>query len=117
MYAVKLQQAAGSSSDLLVESAVQPESSGTSAGAGTGFSREIELEEDAIAFTAGNPRVEHLTGVVHLYRCLPSDAQAAEEGKLDTSENPELASQLPVRPALAQDAVTSAWQLLTLHRP
>ena len=25
-------------------------------------------EKEAVPFTAGNPRVEHLTGVVHLYR-------------------------------------------------
>jgi hypothetical protein len=27
---------------------------------------------DAITFSAGNPRVEHLTGVVHLYREIPA---------------------------------------------
>ena len=29
-----------------------------------------------MAFTAGNPRVEHITGVVHLYRDVPADGDA-----------------------------------------
>ena len=35
---------------------------------------------DQVAVSAGNPRVEHVTGVVHLYRHIPADAaQPADE--------------------------------------
>ena len=30
---------------------------------------------DSIEFTAGNPRVEHVTGTVHLYRQIPESSQ------------------------------------------
>ena len=33
-----------------------------------------------VAFTAGNPRVEHITGVVHLYRDVPADSPAQPSG-------------------------------------
>ena len=33
-----------------------------------------------MAFTAGNPRVEHITGVVHLYRDVPADSAAQPSG-------------------------------------
>ena len=33
-----------------------------------------------VAFTAGNPRVEHITGVVHLYRAVPADSAAQPSG-------------------------------------
>lgn len=37
----------------------------------------VDLASDSIAFSAGNPRVEHLTGAVHLYRDVaPADAAA-----------------------------------------
>jgi len=32
-----------------------------------------------VAFTAGNPRVEHITGVVHLYRDVPADSVVAAQ--------------------------------------
>ncbi len=35
---------------------------------------------DQVAFTAGNPRVEHITGVVHLYRDVPADSAAQPSG-------------------------------------
>ena len=37
-------------------------------------------ESHEVAFTAGNPRVEHITGVVHLYRDSPSSAQDSLTG-------------------------------------
>jgi BRCA1-associated protein len=37
-------------------------------------------EVDQVAFSAGNPRVEHITGVVHLYRHIPADGGAHPSG-------------------------------------
>lgn len=48
----------------------------------TGSSDHIQ---DAVAFSAGNPRVEHLTGKVHLYR------------QISTPEEAQKKNQLPVR--------------------
>ena len=31
---------------------------------------------DSIAFSAGNPRVEHITGIVHLFKEVPQGSQA-----------------------------------------
>lgn len=36
----------------------------------------IDVEGKSIEFTAGNPRVEHITGVVHLYRNVPTKEEA-----------------------------------------
>lgn len=33
-------------------------------------------EADVLDFSAGNPRVEHVTGSIHLYRAMPSDMDA-----------------------------------------
>lgn len=38
-------------------------------------SHEPELE--AVAFSAGNPRVEHISGIVHLFREVPANNQAS----------------------------------------
>jgi len=35
---------------------------------------EADLAEGAVEFSIGNPRVEHITGVVHLYRDFPVPA-------------------------------------------
>jgi hypothetical protein len=40
-------------------------------------------EDSTIRFSAGNPRVEHVTGVIHLYREVPTRAQA-EKGPWKT---------------------------------
>jgi BRCA1-associated protein len=44
-------------------------------------------EVDQVAVSAGNPRVEHVTGVVHLYRHIPADA-AQPSGEAAPSELP-----------------------------
>ena len=31
--------------------------------------------EDVVGFSAGNPRVEHITGIVHLFRTVPNASQ------------------------------------------
>jgi hypothetical protein len=51
--------------------------------------------DDAVAFSAGNPRVEHITGVVHLYRHIPTPsaeaaAEAAAPGSLPDGRSPTL---------------------------
>lgn len=43
--------------------------------AASSCSREVE----SVSFSAGNPRVEHITGIVHLYRHLTDEAEAAEQ--------------------------------------
>ena len=35
----------------------------------------ISDEVDTITFSAGNPRVEHVTGVVHLFKEVPATSQ------------------------------------------
>lgn len=37
-------------------------------------------EIDQVTFSAGNPRVEHITGVVHLYRHIPRVDEQQEQG-------------------------------------
>jgi hypothetical protein len=37
-----------------------------------GRSDAANVAADSISFSAGNPRVEHITGVVHLYRDVPA---------------------------------------------
>jgi len=32
-------------------------------------------EDEVVGFSAGNPRVEHITGVVHLFRTVPDASQ------------------------------------------
>ena len=41
--------------------------------------------QDAVSFSAGNPRVEHLTGKVHLYRQVSSDAFSHQRPQLPVS--------------------------------
>ena len=68
MYAVKLQvsEKEASSSDAAQPStSAQPVAASTYAKALTGKSESVE----AVDVWAGNPRVEHLVGQVHLYRC------------------------------------------------
>lgn len=43
----------------------------------TSASNAVNLASDYIAFSAGNPCVEHLTGAVHLYRDMPPADAAA----------------------------------------
>ncbi len=38
--------------------------------------------QDAVSFSAGNPRVEHLTGKVHLYRQISTPEQAQQRNQL-----------------------------------
>ena len=56
-----------------------------------GLSDATSSLEDSIPFSAGNPRVEHITGVVHLYRDVP-------------------AADLAQRPAWTQPVRSAAWQ-------
>ncbi len=48
----------------------------------TGSSDHIQ---DAVSFSAGNPRVEHLTGKVHLYRQISNPEQAQHRNQLPVS--------------------------------
>ncbi len=48
----------------------------------TGSSDHIQ---DAVSFSAGNPRVEHLTGKVHLYRQISDPQQAQQRNQLPVS--------------------------------
>ena len=41
--------------------------------------------QDAVSFSAGNPRVEHLTGKVHLYRQISSPEQIQDKNQLPVS--------------------------------
>lgn len=42
----------------------------------TSSNRDGEVDvEDALEFTVGNPRVEHITGVIHLFRNAPGEEQ------------------------------------------
>ena len=95
MYAVKLERAAGSSSSLLTDAEPRPESSG--AGAEPARASTAELQPDAISVTAGNPSVEHLTGIVHLYRCLSPELTGRRQSSQDRAEAGNSASVLPVR--------------------
>lgn len=45
---------------------------------------------DHLKFSAGNPRVEHITGVVHLYRHIPSDTEPATRSRGEIEELEEL---------------------------
>lgn len=45
-------------------------------------------EVDQLSFSAGNPRVEHITGVVHLYRHIPGANDGGE--KTETAGDNEL---------------------------
>lgn len=36
---------------------------------------QVDDQIDSIAFSAGNPRVEHITGVVHLFKEVPASSQ------------------------------------------
>ena len=38
---------------------------------------DTQIADDSISFSAGNPRVEHITGVVHLFRQVPVGQEAA----------------------------------------
>ena len=38
---------------------------------------DTQRADDSISFSAGNPRVEHITGVVHLFRQVPVGQEAA----------------------------------------
>lgn len=38
--------------------------------------REETEDIESIAFSAGNPRVEHITGIVHLFKEVPQGSQA-----------------------------------------
>ncbi|GAB4818298.1 hypothetical protein N2152v2_005344 [Parachlorella kessleri] len=40
-------------------------------------------EVDEVSFSAGNPRVEHITGVMHLYRHIPADEQPQQQQQGD----------------------------------
>lgn len=88
MYAVKLEGLSGSANNLSLEAEIRPSSSGSRPD-DRSTSTATALRSDAISVSAGNPRVEHLTGVVHLYRCLESEAgpqtqRPAEDGTLDS---------------------------------
>ncbi len=48
----------------------------------TGSSDHIQ---DAVSFSAGNPRVKHLTGKVHLYRQISNPEQAQQRNQLPVS--------------------------------
>lgn len=50
----------------------------------TGSSDHIQ---DAVSFSAGNPRVEHLTGKVHLYRQISDPEQAQQRKQLPVSNS------------------------------
>ena len=41
-------------------------------------------EVDEVSFSAGNPRVEHITGVMHLYRHVPADQQQQQHQQGDS---------------------------------
>lgn len=43
----------------------------------TGTAHDGDIDIDLLNFSAGNPRVEHITGVVHLYRHLIDDEDAS----------------------------------------
>lgn len=94
MYAVKLDSVAGSSSSFVEDEAPRPESSG--AGNSDLPTSTGELQTDTIGFTAGNPRVEHLTGVVHLYRCLPKADEGEPRAEADSAEEETPPPSLPV---------------------
>ncbi|DBA77623.1 hypothetical protein WJX77_012528 [Trebouxia sp. C0004] len=53
----------------------------------TGSSDHIQ---DAISFSAGNPRVEHLTGTVHLYRQISNSGQAQQRNQLPADRSERL---------------------------
>ncbi|KAK9813824.1 hypothetical protein WJX73_000232 [Symbiochloris irregularis] len=93
MYAVKLDSVAGSSSTLVEDEEPRPESSG--AGNSDLPTTTSELETDTIGFTAGNPRVEHLTGVVHLYRCLPISSRGGQRTETDSADGETPPPSLP----------------------
>ncbi len=44
-------------------------------------SREASCETETIQVSAGNPRVEHITGLVHLYRDLGDRSRAVDGAK------------------------------------
>lgn len=64
---------------------------------------EGEALLDHVAFSAGNPRVEHLVGRVHLYRHLPPDPlpPAAADAKQKQAAAGSLSSEIEPAPASA----------------
>ncbi len=52
----------------------------------------IELASDSIPFSAGNPRVEYLQGMVHLFRGVSSAATWADHVKAEPVRRIDVAS-------------------------
>lgn len=96
MYAAKVKLGIGPDSHANREASDQSEMSTS------GSNDRIET----LAFSAGNPRVEHITGIVHLYREVPANSQ---------SLGPPPA--LPVKPLFLQHQVscysTISWNYCT----
>jgi len=75
MYSIKIASSPGGSRATAeaAEPAAGEGSGGSTSGAAAG-----EEQPEAIQFSAGNPRVEHIAGLVHIYRKLPARNEGSE---------------------------------------
>lgn len=62
MYAIRVEQSSRKVSDLV------PTENADGDGEYAEVFRDVADDLDSVEFSAGNPRVEHITGVVHLYK-------------------------------------------------
>ncbi len=73
MYSLKVQGKADSvdnTADKLAEASIRQEDA------------QDASTSDALDFSAGNPRVEHVTGIIHLYRSIPKDREETPKSAL-----------------------------------
>jgi BRCA1-associated protein len=92
MYSIKIASSSGveeGSKEAAQVTAGSTSGEGSRTVAGSGQPDELE----SIEFSVGNPRVEHITGLVHIYRELPPRGAGGGEA----SDAPAPGS-LPVRP-------------------
>ena len=72
--------------------------------------KEVDDLPAQVPFTAGNPLVEHITGIVHLYRRVPTREEAEEAGRAGGGggQVPSSSSSAPAAAAGASSSSTSS---------
>lgn len=111
--------AAGSIDDAIDDSfaSLRPSPSGEGGNKTKGDGDEAKLDDDLpaqVPFTAGNPLVEHITGIVHLYRRVPTreEAEAAARAgggaQAPSSSSSSSSSSLAVAAAAASASTAAA---------